>query len=506
MSGQKRPDRPGADMALPASGLNLLLGTVLLLTGCAINPVTGGRDFTLMSEAEEIDKGRQAASDILKEYGRYDLPPLQAYVDAVGQRLARESHRPQLDYHFTVVDSPQVNAFALPGGHVYVTRGMLAYLNSEAELAAVLGHEIGHVTARHGVRQYSAAVATQAVATVGSLAASILMPQAGGQLAQGLQSFLGLTGNALLSGYGRGHELEADRLGAEYLARTGYDPQAMIQVIGVLKNQELFDVEIARQEGREPRRYHGIFATHPDNDTRLQEVVGEAGRPVRPSGRADGRRTEFLQQIEGIVFGDSVAHGVVRGNTFRHREMGFAVSFPPGWRVRNRPDEVAALSPEGDALVALRLFGEPRGSPADLIRARLRLAPTDRVVSMTRNGLPMALVTASVQNREPYMVAVIYHDDQAFLLAGKGASPAAYDRHRDALADSIGSFRTLADAERAAIRPLTIKIITAAGGVRYADLARDSPLGASAENHLRLLNGHYPDGEPMIGQRLKIVE
>ena len=305
------------------------LGCLFLFAGCAVNPVTGKRNFTLMSEADEMRKGRQAAAEIGKEYSTYDdLPTLQNYVNEIGQKLAKNSHRPQLDYHFTVVDSPEVNAFALPGGYIYVTRGILAYLNSEAELAAVLGHEIGHVTARHSVQQYSAATAANVAATIGGLVAGIFVPQLGGQLAQGVQSLLGLTGNVLLSGYGRSHELEADRLGAEYLARSGYDPQAMIKVIGVLKNQELFDIEAAKQEGREPRRYHGVFATHPDNDTRLQEVVGEAKQYAQP-GAIDDRRAEFLRQTEGMIFGDAVNHGIVRGNTFQHKEMGFTLSFPP---------------------------------------------------------------------------------------------------------------------------------------------------------------------------------
>lgn len=458
-----------------------------------------------MSEADEMNKGRQAAAEIQKKYDNYDLPTLQNYVNTVGQKLAKKSHRPQLEYHFTVVDSPQVNAFALPGGYIYVTRGILAYLNSEAELAAVLGHEIGHVTARHSVRQYSAATAANAAATVGGLVAGIFMPQLGGQLAQGIRSLLGFTGSVLLSGYGRSHELEADRLGAEYLARSGYDPQAMIKVIGVLKNQELFDIEAAKQEGREPRRYHGIFATHPDNDTRLQEVVGEANQYIEP-GTKDDRRAEFLHQTEGMIFGDAVNQGVVRENTFRHKEMGFMLSFPPGWRVRNKPDEVAATSPDGDALMVLSLFDTPRGSPADLARERFRLESSDQILSMTNNGLPVAVVTSTTQNGEPFKAGVIYHDSKAYLVAGRGASPAAFDRYHAVISSAIESFRALTDAERESIKPLEIRTITARKGLSYTELARNSPLGVNAENYLRLLNGQYPEGEPVPGQKIKIVK
>ncbi|SEO80563.1 M48 family metalloprotease [Nitrosovibrio sp. Nv6] len=480
------------------------LGCVYLLAGCAVNPVTGSQNFTLMSEADEMRKGRDAAAEVSKAYGVYDFPTLQNYVNEVGQKLAKESHRPELNYHFTVVDSPQVNAFALPGGYIYVTRGILAYLNSEAELAAVLGHEIGHVTARHSVQQYSAATAANVAATIGGLVAGIFMPQMGGQVAQGVQSLLGITGSALLSGYGRSHELEADRLGAEYLARSGYDPQAMIKVIGVLKNQELFDIEVAKQEGREPRRYHGIFATHPDNDTRLQEVVGEAKQYVQPGAVDDGRK-EFLRHTKGMIFGDSANQGIVRDNTFQHKELGFTLSFPPEWRIRNKPDEVVAISPDGDALMVLSLFDSVRGSPADLARERFRLGLSSEVFSTTNNGLPVAIVTSTTQEGMPFKAGVIYHDNKAYLLAGRGDSTAAFDRHRSAISSAIESFRALSDTEKESIKALEIGTITATKGLSYAELARESPLGVNAENYLRLLNGQYPEGEPVSGQIIKIV-
>lgn len=484
----------------------VVLGCMYLLGSCAVNPVTGKQNFTLMSEADEIRKGQEAAVEIRKAYSAYDdLPNLQSYVNEVGQKLAKKSHRPQLDYHFTVLDSPQVNAFALPGGHVYITRGILAYLNSEAELAAVLGHEIGHVTARHIVRQYSASVAANTAATLGGVLVGIFVPQLGGQAIQGIQSLLGITGSVLVLGYGRGHELEADRLGAEYLARSGYDPQAMIRVIRVLKNQELFDIEAAKQEGREPRRYHGLFATHPDNDTRLQKVVGEAEQYVQP-GATDDRRTQFLHQTEGMAFGDAANQGVVRGNSFRHKELGFTLSFPANWRIKNKPDEVLAISPHGDALMALSLLGSAHDSPADVARERLNLESSAEILSMTHNGLPVAVVTSTTRQGKPYKAGVIYHDNKAYLLAGSADSPVAFERHQPEISGAIESFRPLTAEEKKSLRPLEIRTVKATEGVRYADLARKSPLPANAESYLRLLNGQYPEGEPEAGQIIKIVK
>ena len=239
----------------------LVVTTALMLTTCAKNPVTGKKDFVLMSEQQEIKMGQEADGEVKKEYGSYDRESLQKFVSELGQRLAAQSHRSNLKYQFTVVDSADINAFALPGGYIYVTRGILAYLNSEAEVAGVLSHEIGHVTARHGVKQQSMAHA----ANFGVLLGAILVPGLRNESAMGMMQNLSV---AWIRGYGREDELEADRLGAEYLARAGYDPQAMIKVVTVLKNQELFDAELAKQEGREPRKYHGTFDTHLRTTTR----------------------------------------------------------------------------------------------------------------------------------------------------------------------------------------------------------------------------------------------
>lgn len=197
----------------------------------------------MISENKELEMGRTYHPQIIEQYGRYEDEALQRYVEDVGKRLAAVSHRDDLVYRFTVLDSPVINAFALPGGYIYITRGMMAYLNSEAELAAVLGHEIGHVTARHGVRQQSAAQAANLGYTLGA----ILLP---GLRTAGAQDLFNVFGGALLSGYGREHELESDRLGAEYLARSGYPSEAMIEVIGVLKDQATFAEAEAKNKAR----------------------------------------------------------------------------------------------------------------------------------------------------------------------------------------------------------------------------------------------------------------
>ncbi|MBI2314273.1 MAG: M48 family metalloprotease [Betaproteobacteria bacterium] len=450
-----------------------------------------------MSESQEVSTGRKADQEVRKEYGAYDLPTLQQYVTTVGQKLAKMSHRPQLEYHFTVVDSPEINAFALPGGYVYITRGIIAYLNSEAELAAVLGHEIGHVTARHSVQQYSASMATGIGATV----LGILVPELGSDLGQNI---LGLLGNALLSGYGRDHELEADRLGAEYLARAGYDPQAMIRVIGVLKNQEEFDAELARQEGREPRRYHGVFATHPDNDTRLQQVVGEANRYVLAKPAVG--RAEFLDRSNGIAFGDSPEQGIVRGSDFLHPGLGFGLRFPKEWKIQNRPDRLAGINPARDAAVELTLIEKPQGAPADFLRRTYRLGFGSELGSTTVNGLPAATAVTTSQKGAPLFLGAVYLGSRAYVLKGMAANSHAFTRNRPDMLATFRSFHPVTDEERKLARPLTLKTVTARAGMTYGELARQSPLGKNAERYLRLINAAYPTGEPAPGQTIKIIE
>jgi len=266
-----------------------VLASTLMIAGCSTNPVSGKKDFSLINTDQELAMGAQGHRSIMKQKRRVNNPRLQAYVNNIGQQLAQKSHRKGIKYTFTVLEDPSVNAFALPGGYIYVTTGILAYLNSEAELAGVLGHEIGHVTAKHGVKQQSAGVAS-------SILLSVLAKKSGGSG----KEFSNLN-RALLSGYGREHELEADQLGAEYLARVGYAPKHMIDVVGVLKSQEEFAKAQARREGRAPRAYHGVFASHPRNDTRLQKVISAANKYKKGATR-DAGHDKYLSMIAGLKF------------------------------------------------------------------------------------------------------------------------------------------------------------------------------------------------------------
>ena len=467
----------------------------MTLTHCALNPVTGDKNFVLMSEQQEIQMGAQAHQDVLKEYAALANPELQAYVNEIGQRLAKQSHRPELQWHFTVVDSPDVNAFALPGGYVYITRGIMAYLNSEAELAGVIGHEIGHVTARHGVRQQSASTA----AGLGAVLGSILVPGMGNQAGATLLQTLA---QAWTAGYGREHELESDRLGAEYLAKAGYNPQAMIEVVGVLKDQELFAAEQAKRDGRQPKTYHGTFDTHPSNDERLQQVVAAAGKYTVATPR-DGR-SNYLHKMSGVVFGDSPEQGVIRGNALLHEKLGLAIQFPQGWQVQNRPDRVVAMSPKGDALVELQ-SGPKGGTPLETLQKGLKLDAGARFDSGSLSGYPAAFA-AGAQQGKPVVVAAVAFNGVQYLIAGMAKDKTTYERERSTLRGAINSFHAITPAERQVARSYVLRTIIVQPGMTMTSLARQSPLESDAESQLRLMNDLYPQGEPKPGQLLKIVQ
>jgi predicted Zn-dependent protease len=493
--------------------LTLLLAASLLAAACGTtqvrNPVTGKTERTVMDEATEVAEGRKAHEAVLAEYGgALNNPKLAAYVNEVGQRLAKQSHRANLQWTFTVLDSPDVNAFALPGGYVYVTRGIMAYMDSEADLAGVIGHEIGHVTARHGAqratRQQRAGAGVMAATVLGVLLEAAGVggaAQAANQVSTGIAA-----GN--IASYSREQELQADRLGAEYLSRTGYNPKNMVDVIGVLRDQERFAADSARAAGKKVPEGGNWLASHPSNDQRLAEITKIAENYKGQYG--DDFRTRYLQAIEGITYGDGREQGVVRGQTFFHEPLGLVLTAPAGWSFDNNPDELYVINPAGDAAVVMKLVPPNAGKTHDEILRNGFKATQGRVERNPVGGFESTYFVGQrqVQNNpaQPLEVTLVNgpgNRTYAFLHAGRDA--ATLQRNRAPLRETTASFRAFAAADRAAARPWTVRTASMpAGG--FAELARRSPLGAQAERQLRLINGVYTGGTIAPGRAVKIVE
>lgn len=488
-----------------------LLIAASLLTACGtemVNPVTGQVERTVMDEPAELAQGQKAHQEVMKQYGAYDNPRVQAYVNEVGQKLASQSHRAQLTWTFTVLDSTEINAFALPGGYVYITRGIMAYLNNEAELAGVIGHEIGHVTARHGAQRAT----QQQTAGLGVLAATVLgavLEAKGMSGAQDIASQVSQTAAAgYIASYSREQESQADQLGAEYLARNQYNPQNMVDVIQVLKSQEQFAIDTAKAEGRSAPSGASWLASHPSNDKRLADIKGIAASYT--GHYVDDGHARYLQATAGMAFGETRAQGVTRGRNFYHEDLGIALTAPVGWRVLNAADAITLVNGAGDAGLIVKLVPPQAGQThADVIRNVIK--PVDgQTEHRTISGLSATHFEGTVrnaqgQNKGVRLTLVSGPGQRNYLLQYAARDAKALQGAATQIAEAESSFRALTAADRSAARPWTLKTVPYPRG-GFAELARSSPLSTRAEAQLRLLNGVYNGGdEPKIGQAVKVV-
>ena len=314
----------------------LLVGLVI---SCAVNPVTGKKQLMFISEKQEIEMGRQYDPQVVSTFGEYQNPALLAFVQEKGNEMAKISHRPKLEYHFRILDTPVINAFAVPGGYVYLTRGILAQFNNEAELAGVLGHEIGHITARHTVSQQSKQQMGELL-LIGGMIASKDFQEYAEYAMQGMQ--------LLFLKFSRDNERESDRLGVEYSSKIGYDAHKMADFFNVLDkmNQTSDNAGIP-----------SFMSTHPDPGDRYTSVNQKATewqlKLKYPSYNVNP--DSYLRLIDGIVYGDDPRQGYVEGNTFYHPEMKFKFSFPVGWALENSPIQVRMVPKDGKALMIFTL-------------------------------------------------------------------------------------------------------------------------------------------------------
>ncbi len=315
------------------------LAVLVALSGCTVNPATGERQLTLIGEQQEIAMGIEADKQVGQSMGLYPDEDLQRYVNEIGQRLAARSERPDLPWSFRVVDDSAVNAFALPGGFIYLTRGIMAHFNSEAEMAAVLGHEIGHVTGRHSVEQMS----RQQLAGIGLMAGMVLSEDFR-QYGQAAQAGLGL----LFLKYGRDDERQADDLGLRYLVREDYDPREMPEVFDMLSR-----VSQAAGPGRAPP----WMSTHPAPEERAQRSRAAIEQALAQTKERKVLSAEYLARLDGMTFGSDPRQGYFSGDRFYHPELAFQIDFPSGWQKVNQPSSVIGVSPNQDAMVGLSLVG-----------------------------------------------------------------------------------------------------------------------------------------------------
>jgi len=459
----------------------LLTAAALAIAACATNPVTGRRELALISTSQEIAMGQEAAKAAVEEMGAYPEPQLQDYVASIGMPMAKASERSDIPWRFSVIDEPVVNAFALPGGPIFVTRGILGYMKSEAELASVLGHEIGHVTARHSVRQISRAQLAQ----IGLIGAMVARPEL-----QGLGDLGGQALGLLFLRFGRDAETEADDLGFRYMTQQRYEPNEMAEMFRTL----------ARSAGDE-RRTPQWLSTHPDPGNRVARTEERIAAWQRPAGPLTVNREPFLQRLDGLVFGDDPRQGYFRQEVFYHPTLKFRLDFPQGWKTQNARQQVAGVSTQQDAVAVLSIAGKAAPGQAAATFAQSSGTRILDSSSANVNGLPAAVVQFAAQTEQALLVGYagfIQLDGTTYQILAY-TTQNRFEAYDTVFRRAIGSFQRLADPAMLSVKPQRIRLVQLRRPMTLAAFQEEYPSAIPMEL-LATINGagsptaSFPEG------------
>jgi len=466
----------------------LVFPLLVFAAACALNPVTGEQMFSLVSKEQEIALGQQAAREIVQTIPPVKDVELQAYVERIGKAMARKTERPDLPWSFTVLDDPTVNAFALPGGPIFVTRGILTHLNSEAELASVLGHEIGHITARHSVQQISKAQLAQLGLGVGVM----LNPDLEGA-AQVASAGLQL----MFLKFGRDDERQSDELGFRYMLEQGYDPREMANVFVTLGRASAVESKGSLPEW---------LSTHPDPENRVEAARQRAAEVKSPPKRLEVGRDRFLAAVDGTVFGDDPRQGYFKGDAFLHPELRFQLRLPQGWKTQNTPRAVLAVSPKQDAVVQLSVGGTL--SPEE---ARRKFFAREGVRAAGAQEGKQHLLPATAGYFEAQteqgvlhgLVSFVSHGGSTYMLVGY-APTGAFGGYDEAFRRALGSFAPLTDPAALSVSPARVDVVSVPSDMTLREFAARWPSNVPLQV-LAIVNGVEEGGSLRAGQRAKRI-
>ncbi|MDY6953003.1 MAG: M48 family metalloprotease [Thermodesulfobacteriota bacterium] len=471
----------------------LVLCPILLwVASCALNPVTGQRELMLLSESDETRLGQRTDGEIVTSYGMYDNAALGAYVGNLGQRIAKVSHRSALSFQFKVLDSAVVNAFAVPGGYVYLTRGILSYLNSEAELAGVLGHEIGHVAARHSAQQYSKSQLAQLGLGLGTALSKDFRKYA--ELAHFGVGMLFLR-------FSRDNERQADDLGVEYASKAGFDASHMAH----------FFVTLQRLHPSSDRTgLPSWLSTHPDPPDRIRAVQVRAQQWAERLGTGPFQvnRDTYLRAIDGLVFGEDPRQGYVADRVFYHPELAFQFPVPSAWKLNNTPAQVQMTSKKQKAAILFSLASGP--SPKEVARRFAQEANAQVIQSddIQINGLPAVRVISDVATQKGQlrvMSSFIQKDKGVYVFRGF-THPSLFQQYASIFQDTMGGFKALSDPKRINVKPDRLRIRVTKRGATLRDALRSLGVPDAALEDVALLNGWELHDEIPPKTLLKIVD
>jgi predicted Zn-dependent protease len=460
------------------------------MSACSKSYVTGKTEFMVVSEAEEIEMGREYDSVVLEQYGLYDDEKLASYVGDLGQKIAKISHRPNLDYRFRLLDSPMINAFAVPGGYVYVTRGILAYMNSEDEFVGIVGHEIAHVVARHSAKQMSRSVVTSGFGLFNVV--SSVLPTAG--------TLMQVPGAIVLLSYSRDQENEADRLGVEYSTRLGYDAAQMAGFFGTLEKMS---------EG-EDRRPPTILSTHPDPGDRY-ESVNELTREWQQ--KIDYQPLEldpedFLELVDGIVYGEDPRAGFVKNNVFYHPTLRFRLPVPEDWGVQNMPARVVLLSKDETACIQLYIGKESEiGAEADLFIKQAEAAVISRETADV-NGLGAEIVESTIGRGSKQLRLLSYFiekDGKVYVIHGF-ATEKLFSGHARMLTETLRGFGDVTDPKVLDVKPRRVRVKPAPSAGPLRSILLSLGIDEDDLSAIAMMNGRELAAEVEKGTLIKVIE
>ena len=471
-----------------------ILTTLLLLAwiiSCAVNPVTGKKEFMLLSESDEAGLGAQTDQQVIQTYGIYDDPELTAYINNLGTEMAKSTHRPNLNWQFKVLDTPVINAFAVPGGYVYFTRGILGYFNNEAELAGVLGHELGHVTARHSAVQYT----RQMVAQVG-LGLGMVFSEKFRQYA-GIANF-GVS--MFFLRFSRDNERQADDLGVQYSFNMGYDSNYMANFFTTLERLH---------PSSDNSGLPGWFSTHPNPTDRVGAVKRKTAemQNTTPGKTFKVNRNEYLAQLDGITFGEDPRNGYVEGNAFYHPDMNFMFPVPAGWQLNNTPSQVQIVSKQQDAAILLSVGKASNPSQASQAFAQNAASKVYSSDNITVGGFPAHKLVSDVPSEKDTMRVMSYFiqkDGTVYEIHGL-ASQAGYSGYQGTFTETMSKFSRVTNQSKLQVQPNQLLLKTAAKAGTLNNTLTALGVPAAKHEEFAVLNGMYLTDQIKQGTKIKIV-
>ncbi|WP_242919183.1 M48 family metalloprotease [Pontibacter liquoris] len=475
---------------------------LLLFNSCATNPVTGKKDLIFMSEEQEVALGQQTDPAVVAQFGEYNSPKLQAFIQEKGQAMAAVSHRSNLKYNFKIVDSPVINAFAVPGGYVYFTRGIMAYFNNEAQFAGVLGHEIGHIAARHSAQQQSKATLAQ----VGLIAGMVLAPNVASQFGDAASQGLGL----LFLKFGRDDEREADKLGVEYSSKIGYDAAEMADFFLTLQRE---------QEASGAEAIPDFLSSHPNSADRYEAVskMATEWKQKLSLTHAEVDRNDYLKLIDGIVFGEDPRQGFVENQVFYHPELKFKFPIPNGWKYMNSPQQFQMVPPDGKAAMSLSLVpGETLEAAAQQMLQQYQLQALESK-NVTVNGLPALAIVADQKPQQDQqqqqqqqqvlrtLTYLIKYGGNIYSLMGISTSD-NFDTYFQQFSGTMQNFSQLTDPDKLNRQPEQVRIKTAAQSASLGLVLQNFKVPQDKQEEMAILNGMQLTDRIEKGTLIKVVE